>query len=42
MKTSTTKKRTHSEAEDAAQESSPSSTPRPNPAKEWEEGKAED
>jgi hypothetical protein len=39
MKTSAGKKRTRSEAEDAAQESSPPSTPRPNPAKEWKKEK---
>jgi hypothetical protein len=39
MKTITGKKRTHSEVEDAAQESSPPSTPRPNLAKEWKKTK---
>jgi hypothetical protein len=39
MKTSAGKKRTRREAEDAAQESSPPSTPRPNPAKEWKKAK---
>jgi hypothetical protein len=39
MKTSTAKKRTCSEAEDVAQESSPLSTPRPNPAKECKKEK---
>jgi hypothetical protein len=39
MKTGTAKKRTRSEAEDVGQASSPSSTPRPNPAKEWKKAK---
>jgi hypothetical protein len=39
MKTSTGKKRTHSEAEGSASESSPPSTLRPNPAKEWKKAK---
>jgi hypothetical protein len=39
MKTGIVKKRTRSEAEDAGQESSPLSTPRPNPAKEWKKTK---
>jgi hypothetical protein len=33
------KKRNRSEAEDAGQASSPPSTPRPNPAKEWKKAK---
>jgi hypothetical protein len=39
MKTIAAKKRTRGEAEDAAQESSPPSTPHPNPAKEWKKAK---
>jgi hypothetical protein len=39
MKTSAGKKRTHSEAEDVGQVSSPPSTPRPNPTKEWKKVK---
>jgi hypothetical protein len=39
MKTSAGMKRTHSEAEDATQESALPSTPRPNPAKEWKKAK---
>jgi hypothetical protein len=39
MKTDATKKRTSNEAEDASQESSMPSTPRPNPAKEWKKAK---
>jgi hypothetical protein len=39
MKTGAAKKRTRSEAEDAAQKSSLPSTPRPNPAKEWKKAK---
>jgi hypothetical protein len=38
-KTDTSKKRSHSEAEDADQASSPPSTPRPNPSKEWKKVK---
>jgi hypothetical protein len=39
MKTSAGKKKMCSEAEDAGQESSLSSTPRPNPAKVWKKAK---
>jgi hypothetical protein len=39
MKTGVAKKRTRSEVEDADQESSAPSTPRPNPAKEWKKVK---
>jgi hypothetical protein len=39
MKTSAGKKRTCSEAEGSAPESSPPSTPRPNPTKEWKKAK---
>jgi hypothetical protein len=38
-KTSVEKKRTRSEAEGSALESSPPSTPRPNPTKEWKKAK---
>jgi hypothetical protein len=38
-KTSARKKRTRNEAERSATESSPPSTPRPNPAKEWKKAK---
>jgi hypothetical protein len=39
LKTDTSKKRSRSEAKDAGQASSPSSTPRPNPAMEWKKAK---
>jgi hypothetical protein len=39
MKTGAGKKRTRSEVEGSAPESSPPSTPRPNPAKEWKKVK---
>jgi hypothetical protein len=39
MKTGAAKKRTRSEAEDVGQVSSPPSTPRPNPTKEWKKAK---
>jgi hypothetical protein len=39
MKTDTGKKRAGSEAKDAGQTSSPPSTPRPNPSKEWKKAK---
>jgi hypothetical protein len=39
VKTTAAKKRTHSEAEDADQASSLSSTPCPNPANEWKKAK---
>jgi hypothetical protein len=39
MKTGAGKKRTRSEAEDSASDSSPPSTPRPNSAKEWKKAK---
>jgi hypothetical protein len=39
LKTGASKKRSRSEAEDAGQASSPPSTPRPNPAKEWKKAK---
>jgi hypothetical protein len=39
MKTGAAKKRTHSEPEDGGQDSSPPSTPRPNPAKERKKAK---
>jgi hypothetical protein len=38
-KSGTSKKRNRGEAEDADQSSSPPSTPRPNPAKEWKKVK---
>jgi hypothetical protein len=38
-KTDASKKRSRSEAEDASQSSTPPSTPRPNPAKEWKKAK---
>jgi hypothetical protein len=39
MKTDAMKKRSHSEAENAGQDSSPPSIPRPNLAKEWKKAK---
>jgi hypothetical protein len=39
MKSGAGKKRSRSEAEDVGQTSSPPSTPRPNPAKEWKKAK---